>query len=126
VVIWARLNLPARSVPSPAQFSSRSSTVSVVCDREGERRRARARCLAGVLSVAAVRRVTLDGLRTRRRATLWVQVVRVGALRGSGGGETGHLLLDLGRLGIGGLGEDQCHRLDRQVAALNQPLVVLL
>ena len=46
---------------------------------------------------------------------------------GSGGGETGHLLLGLGRLlGAVGLGEDQRHRLDRQVAALDQPFVVLL
>ena len=45
---------------------------------------------------------------------------------GSGGGETGHLLLGLGLLGLLGLGEDQRHRLDRQVAALDQPLVVLL
>jgi hypothetical protein len=126
VVTRARLKRSARPVSSPAQFLSRSSTALVVCDSAGERQRARARCLAGVLSVAAVRRVALDGLRTRRCATGWVQIVRVGMLRGSGGGETGYLLLDLGRLGVGGLGEYQCHRLDRQVAALNQPLVVLL
>src|ERR1039458_9733962 len=38
----------------------------------------------------------------------------------------GNLLLDLGLLGRGGVGERQGHRLDRQVAALDQPFVVLL
>jgi hypothetical protein len=44
----------------------------------------------------------------------------------SGGGETWHLLLGLGLIGRVGLGEDQRHRLDGQISALNQPLVVLL
>ena len=86
---------------------------------------AKLRRFAGVLSVAAARGVALDGLRTRRRATRRVQIVRVGMLRGSGGGETGHLLSGLGLLGVGGLGEDQRDRLDRQVAALDEPLIVL-
>jgi len=46
-------------------------------------------------------------------------------LTGSGGGETWHLLLGLRLLCRGGLGEDQRHRLDRQVAALDQPFVIL-
>jgi hypothetical protein len=92
---------------------------------EGERRHARVRLDLGVLSVAGVRRRGAERLRTRRGSQLrsWIGVR--GPVRGSGGGETGCLLLELGRLGVGGLSEDQRHRLDRQVAALDQPLVVL-
>ena len=44
---------------------------------------------------------------------------------GSGGGETGHLLLGLRLLGLLAPG-DQRHRLHREVAALDEPFVVLL
>ena len=45
---------------------------------------------------------------------------------GSGGGETGHLLLGLRLLGLLAPGEGQRHRLHREVAALDEPFVVLL
>jgi hypothetical protein len=79
----------------------------------------------GVLSVADVRPRAAERLRTRRGFPLWSWIGARWPDRGSGGGETGYLLLRLGRLGLGGLGQDQRHRLDRQVAALHQPLVVL-
>ena len=44
---------------------------------------------------------------------------------GSGGGETGHLLLGLRLLGLLAPG-DQRHRLRGEVAALDEPFVVLL
>jgi hypothetical protein len=80
----------------------------------------------GVLSVAAARRVALDGLRTLLRATRRLQLDGFSPAVGSGGGETGYLRLGLWLVGASVLGEDQRHRLDRQVAALDQPLVVLL
>jgi len=78
-----------------------------------------------VLSVAAVFCRALEQLRTRRGfpRRSWIGVR--GPVRGSGGGETGYLLLRLGWLRVGGLSQDQCHRLDRQVAALHQPFIVL-
>ena len=60
----------------------------------------------------------------RRPATPRLRIGALGPAGGSGACETGHLLLGL-RL-LGGLGEDQRHRLDRQVAALDEPFVVLL
>ena len=45
---------------------------------------------------------------------------------GSGGGETGHLLLGLRLLGLLAPGEGQRDRLHREVAALDEPFVVLL
>ena len=79
----------------------------------------------GVLSLAGVGSRAADRLRTRRGLTLRFWIGARWPDRGSGGGEIGYLLLDLGPLGLGGLGQDQRHRLDRQVAALHQPLVVL-
>lgn len=80
----------------------------------------------GVLSVAADGRRAAERLRTRRFEPKRLRIEAIWRVGGSGGGETGYLLLVLGRLGRGGLGEDQRHRLDRQVAALDQPFVVLL
>jgi hypothetical protein len=45
---------------------------------------------------------------------------------GSGGGETGHLLLGLRLLGLLAPGEGQRDRLRGEVAALDEPFVVLL
>ena len=84
--------------------------------------------IGGVLSVACVRPRAAERLRTGRGSQLRSWIGARWPDRGSGGGETGYLLLDLGPLGLGGLGglgQDQRHRLDRQVAALHQPLVVL-
>jgi len=92
---------------------------------EGERRHARARRLEGVLSVAAVDRRAAEGLRTRRCATRWLQLAGIWPAGFSGGVETGHLLLGVGLLAVG-VGEDECHRLGGEVAALHQPLVILL
>ena len=80
----------------------------------------------GVRSVAGVGPRAAERLRTRRSETTGLRLGAIGPTGGSGGGETGHLRLDLSRLGVGWLGEDQRHRLDRQVAALDQPLIVLL
>jgi hypothetical protein len=92
---------------------------------EGERRHARARRLEGG-PIGRGRRS--DGLRGPQNAptrNLMVAMRGRGGLTGSRSGDTWHLLPCLRRLGVGGLGEDQRHRLDRQVAALDQPLVVL-
>ena len=45
---------------------------------------------------------------------------------GSGGGEAGHLLLGVRLLGLLAPGDGQRHRLRGEVAALDQPFVVLL
>ena len=66
----------------------------------------------GVLSVAGVGPRAAERLRTRRPETMGLRIGAIGPTRGSGGGETGHLRLDPSRLGVGGLGEDQRHRLD--------------
>ncbi len=92
---------------------------------EGERRHARARGLEGG-PIGRGRRS--DGLRGPQNAptrNLMVAMRGRGGLTGSRGGDTWHLLPCLRGLGVGGLGEDQRHRLDRQVAALDQPFVVL-
>jgi hypothetical protein len=46
--------------------------------------------------------------------------------RGGSGGKTGRLLLVLRLLGLLAPGEGQRHRLHREVAALDEPFVVLL
>jgi hypothetical protein len=85
-------------------------------------RRARVRRV-GVLSVVGVRRRALERLRAPRCATPRLRIGVIGAAGGLGGGETGHLLLGRGLLWLGG--GDQRHRLDGEVAALDEPFVVL-
>ena len=78
----------------------------------------------GALSVAAVGARASEGFRTRRCATRWLQVVGVG---GSGGVETAHLLVAVFErvlpeaLSV----EDQGHRFGGEVAAGDEPFVVL-
>ncbi len=80
----------------------------------------------GVLSVAPLARRALAGLTSPRSATGWLRPVAIGAVRVSGGNAGGLHGLD-GRLAAGRLRrQDERHRLGRQVAALHQPLVILL
>ena len=85
--------------------------------------------LERVPSVAVVGRRASEARRTRRPATGWLRCGACGALGGSAGGEAAHLLADRladsRLLGVGVL-EDQRHRLGGQVAAGDQPLIVLL
>ena len=76
----------------------------------------------GFLWVAVIGRRALAGPRTRPCATRGLRLGWIGSAGGSGGGETGYLLLDLGGLGVGAAQRD---RLDRQVAPLDEPFVVL-